>query len=139
MAIYQDTNSIYDEVNHVAIPTLAYIQSITGYDLNTLGDSVPLSTEQRVKGLSIEAYDELAKRIPLEIDKKVLSYLIAFDENWRKDFIKYAVTYIKQTFIEPDWVEMPRQIKNAIMGSKLKYRQFDETIRETVYNTEEVW
>ena len=137
--MYQDTNSTWDYENHVAIPTLQYIQSITGYDLNTLGDSVPLSTESRVKGLTIESYQELLKRIPLQIDKKVLGYLIATEKDWRNDFIKYAVIYIKQTFIEPDWEVMPRQITNAILGSNLKSRQFDYSIRNEVENTEEVW
>jgi len=137
MEIYQDTNSIYDEDLKLAIPTLDYIKSITGYNLEVLGGTPSsIDAKQRVKGISLDAKIELHQRIPLKIDKDVMDYLIATDENWRRDFINYVVSYVSATFLYGEFEEMPSRVKNKIEGSLINARKFANDLRHEVNDLE---
>ncbi len=125
MEIYDDTYSIYDEYLDIAIPTVEYIKAITGFNLDVLGGTPSaIDTEQRVKSLTIDARNFLFRLKENEMTKNIMSYLIKYYGDWRKAFVNYAVAYIKQTFKDPDWVEVPRQIEDAIYGSLLKQQEF---------------
>ena len=133
-------NSTWDYENHIAIPTLDYIKMITGYNLDVLGGTPSaIDVEQRVKGLTWQARNFLFRTKENEETKKIYTYLIAFYEEYRNDFVNYVVEYIKQTFKDPDWEETPRSIIDAILGSSLKYQKFTGTIINEYYSSDLEW
>ncbi len=137
MEIYQDTNSTYDEDLKLAIPTLEYIKSITGYNLEVLGGMPSaIDTEQRVKGLSLSAKDDLYLRIPLKIDKNVMDYLIATEKDWRRDFINYVVAYVNATFSYGEFEDMPARVYAKIQSSLINARKFTNDLRCQVNDLE---
>lgn len=137
--MYEDTNSTWDSTLHIAIPTLEYIKTLTGYNLETLGDTNRLETEQRVKGLTLKARNFLYQNKENEQTKKIYTYLIAFYQEYRDAFVNYVVTYIEETFNNPEWETIPMNVINAINGSVLKYNQFTGNIVHEYMANEEVY
>lgn len=136
------TTSVYNTTHHIPVPTVAYYEAITGINLVTEGDDTE-TVAKKLLGITLQARDFLF-RDRSRRTRKVMEYLIAFEEDWRRDFITYAVRFIEATYtIGEEHIlgnaDVPKLVKNAIDTSLLRAYAFDwETINE-VETSAEVW
>lgn len=101
--IFDTKNATWDIENHIAIPTVKFIKDNTGIDLNIFSDSFPGTVEGKIRMLSIDAKNELffnkAPRC-----QNVLSYLMAYDKDYSKNWLNFATSYINDTFTNMEQV-----------------------------------
>jgi uncharacterized tellurite resistance protein B-like protein len=110
-----NNKSKYDYDNHVPYPTITFIQSETGENLNILSGS-ELRAKAEIKQITDEFKQELFN-MKLRETFNTIEYLVAFKKEWRHEFIKsianviYAEYNTQETRIDA--------IRRIINGSSL--------------------
>lgn len=117
MATNISDNSVYDLITHCPIPTIKYIKDVSGLDLVAGGFAIVGSIEARVKMLTLNAKLYLFSR-KIQQTKKVMEYLIATQEEWRKAFEYYAVVYIFNSLLGEDMKEVDQTIQGSLLSAK---------------------
>ena len=136
------TTSVYNITHHIAVPTNAYFTALTGIDLVVEGDDSE-TVAKKLLGLTLQARDYLFQDRSHKT-RKTMEYLIAFDENWRRDFITYAARFVEASYtLGEEHIlgnkDLPKLVNNSIKGSLLKAYAFDwETVNE-METSEEEW
>jgi len=133
---------MYKIEHHTYIPDMAYFKSMTGLDFVQ-----EEGNEARAKGkllsLTLKARDYLYSN-KLQQTRNVMSYLIAFNNEWQQAFKDYVVAYIEAYYYsEEDFIhgsgKVPNSVIEKIEGSLLSSKLFPVSIIAEVRNSDKEW
>lgn len=132
---------MYNKQYHIYIPSTDEIKSMTGIDL-ILEEGNKERAEAKVLSFTLKAKQHLFNN-KIQETRNIISYLIAFDEEWKHAWLEYVATYIESFFYAGDFVwgseKMPSAVERAITGGLLKVKTFEYRIINEVNNSSKEW